>query len=185
MTIRDQWRRTVLPGLRGSVLDVGAGTGQALAHLNGCVVSCLEPRPSSRLRQAAAAGGARIIAAPAEHIPVADESFDVVICSAVLCSVRDQDRSLRELGRVLRPDGVLEFCEHVGSEHGSWNHRLQRMIAPFSKLLDGGCDPSRDTVAALERSPFMIDKLDRRCVRGPFGLETVHIQGRARIRSVV
>ena len=46
-------------------------------------------------------------AAPLEAIPHPDEAFDVVLCLDVLEHVSDEQRSLDELFRVLRPDGVL------------------------------------------------------------------------------
>jgi SAM-dependent methyltransferase len=38
-------------------------------------------------------------------IPFADETFDVILCSHVLEHVQDDCRALREIARVLRPDG--------------------------------------------------------------------------------
>jgi SAM-dependent methyltransferase len=40
-----------------------------------------------------------------EHIPLADEAFDVVICNHVLEHVPDDSRAMREILRVLRPGG--------------------------------------------------------------------------------
>lgn len=147
---------------------------------SGCAgVTCVEPHPSRRLREAAQAHGARLNAARAEALPYSDDRFDVVICSAVLCSVRDQDIALREVHRVLRPTGSLEFFEHIGSAPGSWSRRAQRLIAPFSKIFDGGCDPARDTIKALQRSPMSIEHIERDVMRGPFGYETIIVTGRA------
>lgn len=48
-----------------------------------------------------------------ETIPFADQTFDVVVGTLVLCSVDDQDQALREISRVLKPDGVYIGVEHV------------------------------------------------------------------------
>lgn len=177
--LRDEWRATVLPTLRGDVLDVGAGSGHALPHLRAAAsVTCLEPRPSRRLREQAQRHGARVDAAAAELLPYGDRTFDAVICSAVLCSVADQNAALRELRRVLRPGGSLVFFEHVGSAQGTWSRRVQRAIAPLSRAFDHGCDPSRDTLQALQET-FLTASVDRRRLTGPLGYETVLISGRA------
>lgn len=42
-----------------------------------------------------------------ERLPFADASFDGVLCSSVIEYVHDYAQALRELGRVLRPGGVL------------------------------------------------------------------------------
>lgn len=179
--LRENWRRQTLPGLQGAVLDLGAGSGQALSHLTGAAqVHCVEPRPGRRLREAAATCGAAVDAGRAEALPYPAASFDAVVCSAVLCSVRDQALALRELHRVLRPHGTVVFFEHIGSAPGTGSRRAQGIVRPFSKLFDGGCDPTRDTVAALEQSPLEIENLDRYPTRGPFSLETILIAGLAR-----
>lgn len=55
----------------------------------------------------------RLLAAHAERVPFADASFDVVTCFEVLNSdsIADWQAVLRELSRVLRPDGVLVLRE--------------------------------------------------------------------------
>jgi SAM-dependent methyltransferase len=48
-------------------------------------------------------------------IPVADESFDVVLCTEVLEHVPHPVAALRELGRILRPGGRLFLTAPLGS----------------------------------------------------------------------
>lgn len=48
----------------------------------------------------------------AEHIDLEDESADVVLCLSVLEHVDDPDQVVRELFRVLRPDGIVFVSTH-------------------------------------------------------------------------
>ena len=47
------------------------------------------------------------IVAPIENLPVEDGAFDAVLCTQVLEHVAEPAQSLRELARVLRPEGTL------------------------------------------------------------------------------
>jgi ubiquinone/menaquinone biosynthesis C-methylase UbiE len=51
----------------------------------------------------------------AEYLPFADRSFDTVVCTYSLCSVRDDARAISEMHRVLRPGGRLILVDHVRS----------------------------------------------------------------------
>src|SRR3546814_15041746 len=50
-----------------------------------------------------------LLTLPAERIPAEDESFDTVLTTFTLCTIPDAVSALREMRRVLKPDGVLLF----------------------------------------------------------------------------
>src|ERR1700730_18147122 len=114
-----EYRRRLLEGLSGEVLEVGAGNGLNFAHYPAEVTAVLAIEPEPYLREAARTSAAkasapiRVAAGVAERLPVASQSFDAVICSLVLCSVTNQARALQEARRVLRPGGQPRFFEHV------------------------------------------------------------------------
>jgi SAM-dependent methyltransferase len=54
-----------------------------------------------------AGGRLRSVVADARHLPFADGEFDVVIAAEVLEHIHDDRAAIAELGRVLRPGGVL------------------------------------------------------------------------------
>jgi ubiquinone/menaquinone biosynthesis C-methylase UbiE len=112
-------RSTLLGGARGRVVEIGAGTRLNVAHYPDGIAELVlvEPEPAMRRRLARRlqrpAHVARIVDAPGERLPVADTSVDTVVSTLVLCTVNDPERALREIARVLRPDGQLLFIEHV------------------------------------------------------------------------
>ena len=82
-----------LAGLRGRVVEIGAGTGVNFRHYPLAVTGVLavEPEPHLRMlagRQAAiSAVSVTVTAGSAEALPAAASSFDAAIASLVLCSV--------------------------------------------------------------------------------------------------
>jgi pimeloyl-ACP methyl ester carboxylesterase len=51
----------------------------------------------------------------AEDLPFADRSFDTVVCTYAMCSVRDDARAISEMHRVLRTGGRLILVDHIRS----------------------------------------------------------------------
>jgi ubiquinone/menaquinone biosynthesis C-methylase UbiE len=157
-------RAAVLAGARGTVVELGAGTGLNLPHYPTDVELVLtEPEPpmARRLLKRLQQSGrqARVLQAPAERIPLPDGSVDTVVCTLVLCTVHDLDATLAEIRRLLRPDGRLLFIEHVAAEPGTrlrrWQDRLER---PWRRLAHG-CRTNRDTENALRNTGFALEEI--------------------------
>jgi len=150
---------------QGRVLDVGSGTGINFEHYPpGAEVVGIEPDPYMFRRARARANrlGRRVelLAEAAEALPFRDAWFDVAVATLVLCTIPDSDRALRELRRVLRPNGQLRFLEHVRAETAAWA-RFQDLMVPVWKRIGAGCHPNRDTVSAIARAGFRIEELNR------------------------
>lgn len=108
-------------GLRGRVIELGAGNGMNFTHHPPTVteVVAVEPegRPRAVAEETASTVPVRVLAAHADDLPFADGSFDATVASLMLCSVPDPVGALTELRRVLAPTGELRFFEHVRSTH--------------------------------------------------------------------
>ena len=93
-------------------LDVGCGAGYALRKAGemGCSVFGIDPDPGSHgvgRYDEDYIKDANIVQAFAESIPFPDHNFDVVYSSHVLEHVTDELKSMSEMHRVLKPNGVL------------------------------------------------------------------------------
>jgi ubiquinone/menaquinone biosynthesis C-methylase UbiE len=159
----DTARAELVEGLAGRVLEVGAGDGRSFAHYPAEVaeIVAVEPEPYLRRRALSAARSSplnvTVIAGLAEHLPVADHSFDAVVVSLVLCSVTSQSAALAEIRRVLRPEGELRFLEHIAAPSGILNS-TQRLLdgSHVWPTLGAGCHLSRDTLDSIWTAGFRI-----------------------------
>jgi ubiquinone/menaquinone biosynthesis C-methylase UbiE len=113
--IRDEewkWLEQEIPK-HSTFLDVGCGAGYAMQKAQeklNCVCSGIDADPGAH-------GVGRFLKdmvrpveikqGYAENIPFADQSFQVVFSSHVLEHVNDESKSLQEMKRVLKNDGVL------------------------------------------------------------------------------
>ncbi|MFI6645917.1 class I SAM-dependent methyltransferase [Streptomyces sp. NPDC050504] len=157
----DAYRRRLLGGLHGHVVEIGAGNGLNFPHYPPEVRRAVAVEPEPRLREAArrAASGSRtavaVVGARAERLPFADGSFDAAVACLVLCSVADQAAALGELHRVLRPGGELRFLEHVRAASPA-ARRVQRLAdSTLWPRLCGGCHTGRDTESAVVLAGFV------------------------------
>jgi len=152
-------------GTAGRVLDVGSGTGANFGYYPPAAeVVGVEPDPymarRARARAQRLGKPVTLLEVGAEQLPFPDASFDAAVVTLVLCTIPDPERSLAELGRVLRPGGQLRFLEHVRATTPGWV-RFQDLVTPLWKRIGAGCHPNRDTVGAIERSGFRITELER------------------------
>ncbi len=159
-------RAALLAGASGRVVEIGAGTGVNVDLYDGIEdLTLVEPdaHMAARLRERLGEGrGAvprRLVEAPAEALPFADDSFDTGVATLVLCTVPDPAAAVAELARVLKPGGRLLFIEHVRSDdpgRARWQDRLEK---PWRFMADG-CYCNRDTEAMLGASALEIEAVE-------------------------
>jgi ubiquinone/menaquinone biosynthesis C-methylase UbiE len=167
--MREQ-RRRLLRRARGTVLEIGAGTGLNLAHYPGDVDELILSEPAdpmarrleARLRRSDVRGA--VLHAGAEALPVATGSVDTVVSTMVLCTVPDPEAAVEEIRRVLRPGGRLLFCEHVRSDSNRLSRWQERLAGPWQAFADG-CRCNQETLGLIERA-LRIEQLERQEWRG-------------------
>jgi ubiquinone/menaquinone biosynthesis C-methylase UbiE len=155
-------RRQLLAAAQGATIELGAGTGLNLEHYPEAVARLVLTEPDRHMRVRlcrrveALSATAEVIDASAEQLPFADATFDTAVVTLVLCSVPDQRAALEEVARVLKPNGRLLFLEHVRSDDpkvAKWQDRIR----PICNLV--GCNPNRETLAAIEASALAIESV--------------------------
>lgn len=108
----------MLPPLEGKrVLDVGCGDGaftEKLAHLGAAAVGVDTSSTMIAAAQTRKEGTFQV--ADAMALPFPDGAFDVVTAVTVLCVCGEPDKMVKEMARVLRPNGRL-----VIGELGRWS----------------------------------------------------------------
>lgn len=160
-------RPRIMGEAQGRVLDIGVGTGASFAFYPAeAKVMGTEPDPhmlerARRRLEEMRPNHIELHQAPAERLPFEDDSFDHVVCSLVLCSVRDLPRALAEARRVLKPEGTLRFMEHVRNDDSRFWGTTQDLMAPVWRWFNGGCNPNRRTEQAIVAAGFQIDWLER------------------------
>lgn len=97
-----------------AVLDVGCGNGMYLSRLHEQGVDAIGCDLSIGMLHGATGG--ILVNADVTALPLADQSFDVVLAPHMLYHVTDRTAAALEVRRVLRPDGVCVAITN-GDEH--------------------------------------------------------------------
>lgn len=176
------YKRALLGGLTGTILEIGAGAGENFPYYAlGIHWVGIEPNVYMHpfLLEAAARYGinGEMRTGLAEKLPFENASFDAVVATLVLCSVSDQSAALSEILRVLRPGGRYAFIEHVAAPERTHQRRMQRLIKPLWRAVLDGCEPDRDTEAALRQVGF--SQIELQNFAAPVWLASPHIAGTA------
>ncbi len=177
-------RQTLVPRAYGRVLEVGVGTGLNLRHYDRQRVrslTVLDPAESlhrlARQRAERAGLPVELLGLSAERIPLPDQCFDTVVMTWTLCSIPEPQAALREMRRVLAPQGQLLFCEHGLSPEPAVQ-RWQRRLEPWWSPCTGGCHLTRDVPQLLREAGFALPELEQRYLMRPHTLG-YHYWGRA------
>lgn len=159
-------RQKVVPRARGTVLEIGIGTGLNLPYYDASRVARVigvDPSESAWDLAAQRAGSVafpvEFIGLPGERLPLADDSVDCIVMTFSLCTIPDPLRALEGMLRVLRPGGELLFAEHGLAPDARVQRWQQRLNGPWSRLA-GGCQLNRDIAGLLRGGGFSIASLD-------------------------
>ncbi len=128
------WREKLWQFAHGPrILEVGVGTGKNMEFWpRDCRITAIDLTPgmldiARRRAHALNREGDDLFLADVQHLELPSGNFDTVIATFVFCSVPDPVQGLRELGRLVRPDGHILLLEHV---------RVDRpVIGPFMDIL--------------------------------------------------
>ena len=94
-----------------ALLDAAGGTGRVAGVFAAAVARAVVCDSSPRMLEQARRKGLETVLAEVEAMPFADATFDRILLVDAFHHLRDQAASLRELLRVLKPDGRLVIEE--------------------------------------------------------------------------
>jgi ubiquinone/menaquinone biosynthesis C-methylase UbiE len=112
-----------------TLLDVGGGTGRVSSKLNAITPHAFIADSAMKMLQVAENKGLLVINAESEKLPFEDGSFDRIIMVDVFHHVADQQHTLDEIWRTLRPGGKLVI------EEPNIHNWVVKMIALGEKML--------------------------------------------------
>ncbi len=102
----------------------------------------------------------------AERLSLDGRSVDTIVMTWALCTIPNPARALREMGRVLKPQGRMIFVEH-GLSPDSGVRAWQNGLNPIWSRVTGGCNLNRKIDDLLISSGFNIVELRTAYLPGP------------------
>ncbi|MBI2859374.1 MAG: class I SAM-dependent methyltransferase [Chloroflexi bacterium] len=137
-----EWYRKLWENVRGpKALEVGVGTGRSFEYRPkgmDIIGIDLSPRMLSLAKREAKQLGMSVDLREmdVQRLEFADNTFDSVVAACTFCSVPDPVLGLKEVARVLKPEGKVFLLEHM--RHGNriigklmdWANPMARLIGP-------------------------------------------------------
>ncbi len=166
-----QLRHNLLRTVQGEVLEIGLGTGLNLTQYPAGVVRLQAVEPITmlpiRLAQRCASAGFPIDITwqSAETLPYPDHTFDCAVSTWTLCTIPDPVKALREIRRVVKPNGCFLFLEHGRSDDARialWQDRLN----PLQNVIGCGCNLNRRIDRLIADAGLVVRQLDRFVMEG-------------------
>lgn len=158
------WRERMWALVRGpEVLEVGVGTGKNFAFYPKEVrVTGVDLTPGmldrARKRAVILKRNVTLLLGDTQNLNFPNSSFDSVVATFVFCSVSDPMLGLRELGRVVKPDGQIFLMEHVRSGKQVVGEMMEILNPVVVRVT--GANINRRTVENVYRSGLMIDRVN-------------------------
>ena len=159
------WREKLWQSVRGpQVLEIGVGTGKNIEFWPaGCQLTAIDLTPGmlDRARQRAKSLGRSndvLALGDVQHLELPSGKFDTVLATFVFCSVPDPIQGLREIGRVVKPNGKILLLEHVRIDR-PFIGPLMDVLAPLVVRLNGA-NINRRTVQNVRSAGLQIERVE-------------------------
>jgi ubiquinone/menaquinone biosynthesis C-methylase UbiE len=154
-----KWRKKYLSKLKGNILEIGVGTGKNLIYYNNKAKvtaidiseGMLEKAKNKQINKEI-----KLMIMDAQNLKFKSNSFDYIVTTCILCSIPDPVKALKEMKRVLKPNGKILMIEHVLSKN--------KLIALFEKIHNPitrfflGVDINRNTKQNIKKSGLQLIK---------------------------
>ena len=121
--IMDRFKEAIAPKKSGVMLDLACGPGILLAGLASSMKLNVGVDITPKMIQMAHAKclsanllNTRFLESPAENLPFPSAAFDCVLTRLTLHHFLEPIRVLREVKRILKPDGILVIADLISSE---------------------------------------------------------------------
>jgi SAM-dependent methyltransferase len=159
-------RQRVIPIARGTVLEIGAGSGANFVHYNAAGVNklyALEPNLGmirlAERRKLKTKLNIEFIGLQGERIPLEDNSVDTVVSTFTLCTIPGIVDAIRGIARVLKPNGKLIFFE-LGLSPDPDVQRWQKRLEPLQHWLFQGLYLTRDIPSLIVQGGFQVEQME-------------------------
>ena len=159
-------RKKIIPSATGFVVELGVGAGANFRYYkHEKILKVIAIDPSSELNILAREEAKKynieiqILNQSAENIPFEDNSIDTVVSTYTLCSIPNPDQTMREVYRVLKPNGIFLFSEH-GRSPDRFTVFIQDQVEFFYPFISGGCHCNRDIKKVISNSNLEFQSLD-------------------------
>ena len=157
------WRKKLLAKAKGTILEIGVGTGKNFPHYQSgaCVIGIdIADRMLVIARKKASKLGLSFDLSEGDvqslHFP--DNSFDTAVATFVFCSVPDPVQGLRELRRVVKPSGQILLLEHVRIDKPIIGWMMDRLNPLIVRVM--GANINRRTLENVKKAGLRIESVE-------------------------
>jgi len=152
------FREYITKNTHGVILEIGSGNGANMNYYKKYKKLILLDKNIHLLKKTQLLNNNNVILADSSYLPFKSIVFDNIVSSLVLCSVIDKQKTIREINRVLRPEGKYFFWEHSISKN-KFIYKIKTYVIFIWKIFMGGCDFNSDNHKEIKFIPWGKSKI--------------------------